>query len=63
MFSTLCYVQADTSQLYISPRTSSNAKLGRYYRVDFDVILNLGLTEITAQIAWKENVRSTGLPK
>ena len=29
---------------------------GSYYRVDYDVILLFGVTELQAQIAWKENV-------
>ncbi|KAF4620562.1 hypothetical protein D9613_001104 [Agrocybe pediades] len=53
-FSTLCHVRADTSQLHISPRKSGKGR-ARHYRVDFDVILSFGLTELTAQIAWKEN--------
>ncbi|KAF9552654.1 hypothetical protein CPC08DRAFT_265608 [Agrocybe pediades] len=53
-FSTLCHVEADTSQLHISPRKSGKGR-ARHYRVDFDVILSFGLTELTAQIAWKEN--------
>ena len=57
MYSTLCYVHADTSQLSktLRPR-SSRAHSGIYYQMEFDVILSLGLTEFKAQILWKEDV-------
>ena len=54
MYSTLCHVEADLSALPKYPRGSI---LGNYYRVDFEVVLTLGLTEHRAMIAWKQNVR------
>ena len=29
---------------------------GNFYSVDYDIILLFGMTELKAQIAWKENV-------
>jgi len=29
---------------------------GMFYRVDFDIVLLFGLTELEAMVAWKENV-------
>ena len=55
MYSVLCYVQADLSHIPKYPKTSLVDK-GHYYRIDFDVVLSLGLTEIKAYIAWKESV-------
>ncbi|KAF8161586.1 hypothetical protein B0H34DRAFT_673485 [Crassisporium funariophilum] len=54
MFSTLCYVDADTTALCASPpiRTQGGT---RYYSVTFDIVLSLGLTELKAHICWKEN--------
>ena len=51
----LCTIEADLSRAPILtlPKTSGN---GIYYSVDFDVILLFGMTELQAQIAWKENV-------
>ena len=57
MYSILCYVQADLSHIPKSAKTSL-VDNGRYYRIDYDVVLSLGLTEMKAYIAWKENVRS-----
>jgi hypothetical protein len=54
MFSTLCTVEADTSQVPRMPRYGSQ---GVYYRIDFDVILSFGLTELKAQLSWTVNVR------
>jgi hypothetical protein len=59
MYSTLCYIEADTSQICrtLKPRRSSGA--GRpYYSIHYDVIVLFGLTELKAQIAWQEQVRS-----
>ena len=58
MYSTLCYIEADTSQIsrMLQARRSSGAgKL--YYTIEYDVILLFGLTELKAQVAWQEQVR------
>ena len=51
----LCTIEADLSRAPILtlPKNSGN---GVYYSVDFEVILLFGMTELQAQIAWKENV-------
>lgn len=61
MFSTLCYIEADTSQISqtLKPHRSpggSKKKKKSYYIMEFDVVLLFGLTELKAQIAWKEGV-------
>jgi len=55
MYSVLGYVQADLSHIPKYAKTSLVDK--SHYQIDFDVVLSLGLTEIKAYIARKENVR------
>lgn len=54
MYTTLCYVGADTSLISknLQPRRSSAGKT--HYALEFEIILLFGLTELKAQIAWKE---------
>ncbi|CAA7260296.1 unnamed protein product [Cyclocybe aegerita] len=54
LYSTLCYVEADTSHVTLSPKVSQRTR-GLYFTLEFDVILSLGLTEFKAFIAWREN--------
>ncbi|KAI6119939.1 hypothetical protein EDD16DRAFT_1476965 [Pisolithus croceorrhizus] len=49
---TLCTI-VDNGQLMNTSRYVSD---GRYYIIEYDVVLAFGLTELTAQYAWKENV-------
>lgn len=65
MFSTLCSVEADTSQISkaLQPIRSAIVLEGRrrlqvYYKIQFDIVLSFGLTELKAQIAWMEDVSS-----
>ncbi|KIK93911.1 hypothetical protein PAXRUDRAFT_12380, partial [Paxillus rubicundulus Ve08.2h10] len=53
-FTDMCTVVANTSKLIhsINPLRSLNG--GTYYRLDIDVILLFGLTELKAQISWKD---------
>ncbi|OJA20126.1 hypothetical protein AZE42_04099 [Rhizopogon vesiculosus] len=55
MFSTLCNVHADTSKVAstISPRRGYAGL--QFYRQQFSIILMFGLTELEAQICWKED--------
>jgi hypothetical protein len=55
MYSTLCYIEADTSRV-CKALTPQRTPKGTYYKMEFDIILSFGLTELTGQIAWKENV-------
>ncbi|KAJ7157455.1 hypothetical protein C8R46DRAFT_1178680 [Mycena filopes] len=50
----LCMVHADTSQISRTLKPQ-HGQSGIYYRLEFDVVLSLGLTELKAQIAWIEN--------
>ncbi|KAF9476880.1 hypothetical protein BDN70DRAFT_881877 [Pholiota conissans] len=49
----LCTIYADLSHLTLSPRRGRGGK--SYYRVDYDIILLFGMTELKAQIAWREH--------
>ena len=50
----LCTIEADLSQVTVTqPNTTGK---GSFYRIDYDIILLFGLTELKAQVAWKENV-------
>ncbi|KAF9068288.1 hypothetical protein BDP27DRAFT_1421991 [Rhodocollybia butyracea] len=53
MYSTACIVTADVSRIsHTTHRKPGNGSI--YYKTEFDVILLFGLTELKAQIAWKE---------
>ena len=51
-YSTLCSI-LDNGQLTNIATYTSN---GSYYTINYDIVLAFGLTELTAQYAWKENV-------
>lgn len=55
-FANLCTIRANLSKA----ANNSVSKIGLsgevYYQVDFDVVAFFGSTELTAQMAWKENV-------
>jgi len=51
----LCAIEVDLSHLPLPPLSKPSGK-GIYYRVDYEVILLFGLTELKAMVAWKENV-------
>ncbi|KAJ6528778.1 hypothetical protein DFH09DRAFT_1327598 [Mycena vulgaris] len=53
-YSVLCTIRADTSQAAKTLKRREGAR-GVYYRLDTDVVLSFGLTELKAQIAWLEN--------
>ena len=57
MFSTLCMVTADMSQLadVLQPRYGKGGAV--FYQLHFDIVLLFGLTELKAQISWMEDVR------
>jgi len=54
MYSTLCVIKADTTELCKSLRPKVY-KAGKYYVIKFEVVLVLGLTELKAHICWEEN--------
>jgi len=43
----------DLSHLTLEPLTSHKGEI--YFHVKYDVVLMFGLTEMTAQVAWKED--------
>ena len=51
----LCTIEADHSRVPSLPRRKVTGK-GSYYKVKFDIVLLFGMTELKAQMAWKENV-------
>ncbi|PPQ91084.1 hypothetical protein CVT25_011924 [Psilocybe cyanescens] len=59
MYSTLCLVTADTSKLPMRSHLRANSG-SVYYQVLYDIILSFGLTELKAQISWKD---SNGIEK
>ena len=56
MYSPLCVVKADTTELCKSLRPQAGA--ATFYMIDFEVVLALGLTELKAHICWEEDVSS-----
>ena len=54
-YTKLCTIEIDLSHLPLSPRTKP-AAAGVYYRLDYEIVLQFGLTELKAQVAWKEDV-------
>ena len=56
MYSTLCYVKGDTTELCKSLLPQRG--VATFYQAYFDVVLALGLTELKAYICWEENVSS-----
>jgi len=53
-FAKLCTIDIDLSNLPLRPLSKPLG--GRYYRLDYDIVLLFGLTELKALIAWKQNV-------
>jgi hypothetical protein len=58
MYSTLCVVKGDTSELCKSLLPRHGVEAAQYYEINFEVVLALGLTELKAHICWEENVSS-----
>ncbi|KAF8181789.1 hypothetical protein BJ912DRAFT_1061935 [Pholiota molesta] len=52
-YTNLCSIAADLSHLHLMPMKKLAGE-GTYYRLQFDVVLLFVLTELKAQIAWKE---------
>ncbi|KAI6124651.1 hypothetical protein EV401DRAFT_1941077 [Pisolithus croceorrhizus] len=57
-FTPKCTVYADTSKAAdaLSPQTAPSGDV--FYRIEYDVVLLFGLTELKAHICWMENVPS-----
>ena len=62
MYSTLCLIKGDTTELCKSLRPQNEAAIRTsaqlFYEINFEVVLALGLTELKAHICWEENVSS-----
>jgi len=54
-YTMLCTLDVDFSQLPMTYQRKVSGK-GMYYRVEFDIVLLFGLTELEAMVAWQENV-------
>ena len=54
-YTKLCTIEADLSRIPTLPRPKATGK-GSFYRVDYEIIILFGMTELKAQIAWKEKV-------
>ena len=50
-FQTLCYVKADITS---APYTSNYTMGKTGYKREYDIILLVGLTELQAQVCWKD---------
>lgn len=55
MFDKLCSVALETGGIKPSRQTSPHSGVV-YYKIKYDIVLLFGLTELKAQVAWKENV-------
>jgi hypothetical protein len=53
-FTKLCTIEADLSRIVVTHRKATG--MGSFYRVDYDIILFFGMTELKAQVAWTKNV-------
>ncbi|EPQ55253.1 hypothetical protein GLOTRDRAFT_129538 [Gloeophyllum trabeum ATCC 11539] len=60
-YHTLCTVSADVSEI-AQKLPPKGPKKRRYYRFDFKIVLQFGLTELKAQIAWTENGKERRSP-
>lgn len=55
MFTTICTIKGDTTGQKLVKRFNEQGE--PYWVQDYDIILNFGLTELTAELAWVEKVR------
>ena len=57
-FSTLCIVHVDLSEPAngLVPKRKPSGHV--YYKLDYDVTVRFGLTELTAELSWKTKVTS-----
>lgn len=66
LYSKLCTIELDLSHLATIDTSSVLplvGGLGKYYRLNVDLVMFFGGTEIEVQACWQENVRSKFLPK
>jgi hypothetical protein len=60
-YTTLCSVDVNLSALPRIRLPKSGQEGGFYYQANFDIVLLFGLTELKAQVAWMERVRSLSM--
>jgi len=53
-YTKLCTIEADLSRAHILTLPKKGKEEGSFYSVNFDIILSFGMTELQAQLAWKE---------
>jgi len=51
----VCTIDVNLAQLPTT-KLSKPSGHGHYYRIDYEIVLLFGLTELKAMVAWKENV-------
>lgn len=60
LYSELCTIEVDLSHLWNTSNVQTLPRgTGVYYKVNYELVMLFGGTEIEAQLCWKENVRST----
>ena len=57
MYKCVCDITVDVSRMKQPPLPRIDGTGGKYYCVEYQVILFFGSTELQAQVAWKEDVR------
>ena len=57
MYKCVCDITVDVSRMKQPPLPRIDGTGGKYYCVEYQVILFFGSTELQAQVAWEENVR------
>ena len=54
-YTKLCSIEADLSHLPLTAQRKSSG-IGSFYRLDYELVLLFGLTEMKAQVVYKEKV-------
>lgn len=54
-YTKLCSIEADLSHLPLPARNKSSG-IGTFYRLDYELVLLFGLTEMKAQVVYKDKV-------
>jgi len=53
-YTKICTIEVDLSHITLTPRYKGKGERGQYFRLDYDLVLLFGLTELKAQVAWRE---------
>lgn len=62
MFDMMCALRVNLEDMEPIRQTSPHSGLS-YFKVAYDIILLFGLTEMKAQVAWKQNVSMHTFPQ